>query len=60
MKIRYYILLRNGRYLSAPPVEGKRLSTCQENTREYDFGTAAARIARDIKGAQVVSHVLEI
>lgn len=53
---KYYVMLASGKYLTQPPVVGRRnLSSSAEIGEAYNFGCSANHVARDIKGAQVVS-----
>jgi hypothetical protein len=53
------VQLKNGKYLSAPPVEGKRPRLTSVSSKAYNFGSrSAANIARSIAGARVETILL--
>lgn len=56
MSTKYYVQLSSGKYLTQPPVQGRRNLATRDMGDAYNFGAQAAQIvARGIKGACVVS-----
>jgi hypothetical protein len=53
------VQLKNGKFLSAPLVAGRRMKATALESRAYNFGSrSAGAVARGIAGAQVKTIML--